>query len=52
MFTDASYEGDLMAQSGVSYTFVRESQKLYGESLAGIRAHTPSHQFAVDIPAP
>jgi hypothetical protein len=51
VFTDASYEGDLMAQSGVSYTFGRESQKQYGESLAGIRAHTPSHQFAVDIPA-
>jgi hypothetical protein len=51
VFTDASYEGDLMAQSAVSYTFGRESQKQYGESLAGIRAHTPSHQFAVDIPA-
>ncbi|MCW5962585.1 MAG: FAD-dependent oxidoreductase [Bryobacterales bacterium] len=51
VFSDASYEGDLMAQSGVTYTIGRESQKQYGESLAGIRAHTPSHQFAVDIPA-
>lgn len=51
VFTDASYEGDVMAQSKVSYAFGRESSKQYGESLAGIRAHTPSHQFAVDIPA-
>lgn len=51
VFADASYEGDLMAQSGVSYTFGRESSAQYGESLAGVRAVTPSHQFAVDIPA-
>jgi hypothetical protein len=51
VFVDASYEGDLMAQSKVSYTFGRESALQYGESLAGVRAHTPSHQFAVDIPA-
>ncbi|MBA3974516.1 MAG: FAD-dependent oxidoreductase [Candidatus Solibacter sp.] len=51
VFADCSYEGDLMAQAKVSYTFGRESTKQYGESLAGIRAHTPSHQFAVDIPA-
>lgn len=51
VFADASYEGDLMAQAKVSYTFGRESTQQYGESLAGIRWHTPSHQFAVDIPA-
>jgi hypothetical protein len=51
VFADASYEGDLMAQSGVSYTFGREGSAQYGESLAGVRAVTPSHQFAVDIPA-
>lgn len=51
VFADCSYEGDLMAQAKVSYTYGRESTKQYGESLAGIRAHTPSHQFAVDIPA-
>jgi hypothetical protein len=28
-----------MAQSGVRYTFGRESQAGYGESLAGVRAH-------------
>lgn len=51
IFADASYEGDLMAQARVSYTFGRESTQQYGESLAGVRAVTPSHQFAVDIPA-
>ncbi len=51
VFVDASYEGDLMAQAKVRYTFGRESTRQYGESLAGVRAHTPSHQFAVDIPA-
>ncbi|MBE0657884.1 MAG: FAD-dependent oxidoreductase, partial [Bryobacteraceae bacterium] len=51
VFADCSYEGDLMAQAKVSYTYGRESTQQYGESLAGIRAHTPSHQFAVDIPA-
>ncbi len=36
-FIDASYEGDLMAQAGVSYTYGRESISEYDESLAGIR---------------
>ncbi len=39
MFIDASYEGDLMAYSGVSYRVGRESTAEYGESLAGIREH-------------
>ncbi|HWQ52056.1 MAG TPA: FAD-dependent oxidoreductase [Bryobacteraceae bacterium] len=51
VFADATYEGDLMAQSRVSYTFGRESSAQYGEPLAGVRAVTASHQFAVDIPA-
>ncbi len=51
IFADTSYEGDLMAQAKVSYTYGRESTRQYGESLAGIREVTPSHQFAVDIPA-
>lgn len=37
LFIDASYEGDLMAQAGVSYTVGRESSDAYGESLAGFR---------------
>ena len=35
-FIDASYEGDLMAQAGVTYTFGREGREVYGESLAGV----------------
>ena len=37
MFIDCSYEGDLMAKSGVTYTFGRESRDHYGEDLAGVR---------------
>lgn len=49
VFADCSYEGDLMAQAGVSYTFGRESSAQYGESLAGFRDRTPFHQFMVDV---
>jgi hypothetical protein len=35
VFIDCSYEGDLMARAGVSYTFGREARETYGESLAG-----------------
>ncbi|HVN78806.1 MAG TPA: FAD-dependent oxidoreductase [Terriglobia bacterium] len=49
VFADASYEGDLMAQAGVTYTWGREGVAQYGESLAGVREHTPYHQFAVRI---
>lgn len=37
VFIDCSYEGDLMAKAGVTYTFGRESREHYGESLAGVR---------------
>lgn len=49
IFADATYEGDLMAQAGVSYTWGRESSKEYGESLAGVRTDTPKHQFVVKL---
>ncbi|NWF84896.1 MAG: FAD-dependent oxidoreductase [Bryobacteraceae bacterium] len=49
VFADCSYEGDLMAQAGISYTFGRESSAQYGESLAGFRDRTPFHQFMVDV---
>jgi hypothetical protein len=48
-FIDASYEGDLMAAAKVSYTVGRESTEQYGESLNGIRANTPKHQFLVHV---
>ena len=37
VFLDCSYEGDLMACAGVSYTLGRESRETYGESLAGVQ---------------
>ena len=49
MFADCTYEGDLMAQAGVTYTWGRESSAQYGESLAGVRGETPIHQFLVDL---
>jgi hypothetical protein len=51
VFADCSYEGDLMAQAKVSYTWGREATSQYGEDLAGVRDRTPKHQFLVDIPA-
>ncbi|WP_418425067.1 FAD-dependent oxidoreductase [Alistipes sp.] len=39
MFIDASYEGDLMAVAGVSYTYGREGNAMYGETNNGIRAN-------------
>ncbi|RYG35069.1 FAD-dependent oxidoreductase [bacterium] len=37
-FIDATYEGDLMAKAGVSYTVGRESSGLYGETFNGSQA--------------
>lgn len=37
IFIDTTYEGDLMAASGVSYTVGRESNKQYGETLNGVQ---------------
>jgi len=49
MFIDCTYEGDLMAKAGVSYHVGREANATYGETLNGIRAETPKHQFAVPV---
>lgn len=46
MFIDATYEGDLMAKAGVSYTVGRESNLQYGETLNGIQtARSGSNQL-------
>ncbi len=37
MFVDATYEGDLMAAAGVSYTVGRESNAQYREMLNGVQ---------------
>jgi hypothetical protein len=50
VFIDSSYEGDLMAAAGVSYTVGREGRAKYGESLAGRMDLLPSaHQFATPV---
>ncbi|MEA3207055.1 MAG: hypothetical protein QOE70_112 [Chthoniobacter sp.] len=36
VFIDATYEGDLMAKAGVSYTLQREGNAKYGETFNGI----------------
>ena len=37
VFIDCSYEGDLMAKAGVSYTVGREDNSQYGETLNGVQ---------------
>lgn len=37
-FIDTTYEGDLLAAAGVTFTWGREGTNVYNESLAGIRA--------------
>ena len=45
MFVDATYEGDLMAAAGVSYTVGREDNARYGETLSGCqRRQAKFHQ--------
>jgi hypothetical protein len=51
VFADCSYEGDVMAQAGVTYTIGREAIAKYGEDLAGVRDKTPAHQFTWPVSA-
>jgi len=37
MFLDCTYEGDLMAMAGVSYTVGREDNNVYNETLNGVQ---------------
>ncbi|MEA1877047.1 MAG: FAD-dependent oxidoreductase [Bacteroidota bacterium] len=49
MFIDATYEGDLMAAAGVSYTTGREGNKKYNETLNGVNTKNDRyHNF--DLP--
>ena len=43
-YIDCTYEGDLMAKSGVSYAVGREDNSCYGESLNGVQL-SYWHQF-------
>jgi len=46
MFIDATYEGDLLAAAGVSFTTGREANATYGETLNGVQTkRAKSHQF-------
>jgi hypothetical protein len=46
MFIDATYEGDLMAMADVSYTFGREANNIYKETLNGVQTKQALfHQF-------
>lgn len=51
IFMDATYEGDLMAAAGVSYTTGREPAEKYGEVLAGWvpKLNTKTHRFKVNV---
>jgi hypothetical protein len=44
MFMDCTYEGDLMAKAGVSYTVGREANSQYGETFNGVQLMN-GHQF-------
>ncbi len=46
MFIDATYEGDLMATAGISYTTGREANAQYGESLNGVQANDTSRTLS------
>ena len=44
-FMDCTYEGDLMAQAGISYHVGRESNSTYGETINGVQVRS-KHQFS------
>ncbi|AXY77613.1 FAD-dependent oxidoreductase [Paraflavitalea soli] len=44
MFIDCSYEGDLLAKAGVSYTVGREANSQYNETYNGVQLRE-KHQF-------
>jgi len=44
-FIDTTYEGDLMAMAGVTFTYGRESSSTYGETLAGVQNPGGSYNY-------
>ena len=53
VFVDATYEGDLLARAGISYTIGRESIKKYDEQWAGRQpfysdGHNFNHPYSVN----
>ncbi len=50
MFIDATYEGDLMASAGLSYTIGREGNDQYQETLNGVNTNNDQyHQFEINV---
>ena len=51
VFIDATYEGDLMAAAGVSYTVGREANSVYGETLNGVQKakNDKLHRFTHEV---
>ena len=50
IFIDASYEGDLMAQAGITYTIGREPNRMYNEIYNGIQtANATKNQLPTGI---
>ena len=48
IFVDATYEGDLLAMAKVSYTFGREANAQYGETINGVQYHN-GHNFTKPV---
>ncbi len=52
MFIDATYEGDLLATGGISYTVGREANSVYDETINGVQTQwAVSHQFDYPVSA-
>jgi hypothetical protein len=51
MFIDATYEGDLLAAAGVTYTIGREANSQYGETLNGVQANDTSRTLSGGLSA-
>ena len=50
MFIDATYEGDVMAKAGVTYTVGREANKTYAETLNGVQTlNARNHNLVTGI---
>lgn len=49
VFIDATYEGDLMAKAGVTYTIGRESNQQHGEKANGIQKGEKGNQLPKGI---
>jgi len=48
IFIDATYEGDLMAAAGVSYTVGREANSVYGETISGVQRREAKYHQLMD----